>query len=192
LVVAADPGNGSSLIHDAYGYQFFLDASKGLALTKRSVFKRMGSSDRVGMEIEATKFHLASNVWVPVNAEIRRLGILDGEPVGTVLERTLITVDLAHSSWNEDIDPSVFSLAVPEGTTVLDRKKKTKYLTGKTKGPDEHLESLVTSAKKLGPIDKPFFREPEEVSPWLYRILLLGLSGMLAAFLVIQRIRRAT
>jgi hypothetical protein len=102
---------------------------------------------KLDREIENELTEVAAGVWAPTNSTIRvyskdRKSATFGKLIGV----NKLTVGINRSTFNKDVDPSLFDKSIPIGATVVDRIRNVTYSEGST-DPDKYLASLAKSGQ---------------------------------------------
>jgi hypothetical protein len=150
-----------------WGYRIGLDPRHGFMPAVIERFIHLDGQPFVERRTTVTAWKdLLDGVRVPIRVTTQ---VFDKHPgkgaFGELDSEVELTVNVAKSSWNQEIADETCHLPLPAGTRVTDLDREVKYVTGQA-DPGRNLQDLAANARDLIPIQTGKSR-PQE-SSWLW------------------------
>lgn len=177
-------------------WRVWLDPDRNFMPVKIAQWYFTKGVDAHGLDIENDLREVAHGVWAPVRSTFRNYYKDKNSPLygKNVAIYELRVID-GPSTFNSKIDSSLFEVVIPNGMTVIDRRRNAVYTQG-SKNADEYLALLARDEKKRlnglpGAERMPpsaVFVPPDPTSRWLWP--LLGGTGAILAAGTLHILRR--
>ncbi len=174
--------------YPAFGWRIALDPAYGMMPVEIEFFK-----DTMKMPIRRTvieEFHeVEAGVWAPIKARQEAM-----DPKGRIATVTHLVVDMERSAWNQPVQEELFTLVIPEGTSVVDDTRNIAFIAGEgdTGGNVDRLVEGARNVLKLSGRGEPgptgagsFFPTSRAILIWVNIVALAVILGI-----VLLRLRR--
>lgn len=185
LVIESDPVSGRGIDMPQFGFKITVDAAKGFMPTKIEMTMPADGKQVLYTRRTITAWKdLGGGLWVPVKMMSEHFSANPKwkDTFGRVTGETVMVVDVARSSWNQDIPKEAFELPIPAGVEVVDFRRQVKYVTGSA-DPGKNIESLASDARDMEPITTGF---PASGPSLLQKSIIVGtvILGCIAVIVV--------
>jgi hypothetical protein len=153
LVLSSEPQPGRIINDASLGFRITLDPAHGLLPARIEHLWVLGGSLHPWIVTTIDEWKQADGVWVPVKMRTGWYANTDGQPPGTLLSETILTVDPAQSTWNKPIGPPAFTLGFPVGTRVRDRIRQVDFTVGSA-DTGRNIDALLENARQVVKIEE--------------------------------------
>jgi hypothetical protein len=138
-------GRGQSV----FGYTVWLDPEHGMLPSQIEIKQRDADGDVLlsGRMVIREFTRLENGAWAPVKAVTTRF-VKSGPLKGSASQEAVATVDIARSTWNKPLADSLFTIAFPPGTSILDDLRKVTFVTGNPQR-EANLDRLAAQARNV-------------------------------------------
>lgn len=184
VILESAPCPKERVDYSGFGFRVIVDKQHGFmpAVIERSE-ERQGKIFTIRQTKVVEWKSLGGGVWAPTKVVTR---YYDEDPkwptFGEVSSEEVLFVDIARSSWNQNISEETFNLPLPVGTQVTDTLRGVQYVTGQA-DPGKNLADLAAHAKRVVPY--PVASPPLSPQAWWQKGWVLAVSTVATVGLVL-------
>jgi hypothetical protein len=147
VAVDSSPERGGVL--PSYGFSVQFDTAHGmLPLQIETRREDPGGETLLHTRLRVHRFlRLENGGWAPVEVSVTSF-VPSGPIKGQPSQEAVAVVDIGKSSWNKPLPDSLFTIAFPQGISVLDELRRVTFVTGNVQR-EANLDKLAAQARNV-------------------------------------------